>query len=360
MNKLVIINVLAAIILTACNTAPKAYIVEGVLPDESFNDKMVYMVDLGSRDVVDSVIVIDGKFVFAGSVETPVARQLRIANHSAFIILENGNIQVDMANNKEVSGTPLNNLLSVYLTEMAVIQEETSAKIVELAGLEPTERRRLETEIVAVRKEKASQVVTKTFNANINNVFGAFVLFNGSWALEPDAFDELFLKGGDVVQNFSRLQTIFETHKGLKLTAEGMPFTDFTIENGNIDGSAASLSDYVGKGKWVLVPFWASWCGPCIAEKPTLLSVYHEYNGDNFEIVGVSVWDTREESLKSMEAHGIPWQVILDGDAVPAITYGIKTIPHIILFAPDGTIAARGLRGTALKDKLAEAMCECN
>ena len=137
---------------------------------------------------------------------------------------------------------------------------------------------------------------------------------------------------------------------------ESMLFIDFTIENGNLDGSKASLSDYVGKGKYVLVDFWASWCGPCIAEIPVLMEVYNKYKGDKFEILSVAVWDKREETLKSLEKHKIPWPQIIDADKIPTDLYGIKGIPHIILFGPDGKIIQRGLRGNALKAKVAEVI----
>ena len=146
----------------------------------------------------------------------------------------------------------------------------------------------------------------------------------------------------------------------LKKTAEGMTFTDFTIENGNRDGSKVSLSDYVGKGRYVLVDFWASWCGPCIAEIPVLVEVYDQYKGDKFELLGVAVWDKRKDTQKSIEMHNVTWSQIFDTGEIATKLYGIDTIPHIILFGPDGTIVARGLRGDRLKAKIEEIMCHDN
>jgi len=146
----------------------------------------------------------------------------------------------------------------------------------------------------------------------------------------------------------------------LKKTAEGMPFTDFTIENGSVDSSKVSLSDYVGKGKYVLVDFWASWCGPCIAEIPVLVEVYDQYKGDNFELLGVAVWDKRKDTQKSIEKHNATWPQIFDTGEIATKLYGISSIPHIILFGPDGTIVARGLRGDVLKAKIEEVMCHDN
>ena len=131
-------------------------------------------------------------------------------------------------------------------------------------------------------------------------------------------------------------------------------FTDFTIENGNPDGSSVSFSDYVGNGKYVLVDFWASWCGPCIREFPVLKEVYQRYKGDKFELVGVAVWDKREDTIEAIQKYEMTWPVIFDAQQIPTDIYGISAIPQIILFGPDGTIIARDLRGDGIKAKLAE------
>ena len=135
-----------------------------------------------------------------------------------------------------------------------------------------------------------------------------------------------------------------------------MMFTDFTITDGNVDGTPVSLSDYVGKGKYVLVDFWASWCGWCRAEFPVLKEVSAKYKDQNFELLGIAVNDDREKTLKAMKEDGVTWPQILNTGKVAMEAYGIAGIPEIILFAPDGKILARGLRGDELKAKVVEVM----
>lgn len=129
-------------------------------------------------------------------------------------------------------------------------------------------------------------------------------------------------------------------------SAEGNMFVDFEAE---YEGKVTKLSDYVGKGKYVLVDFWASWCGPCKAEIPNLIEVYNKYKGDKFMVLGVATWDKPAATLKAIEKLGIPYPQMLNAQNAGSDAYGIMGIPQIILFGPDGTILKRDLRGSQIE-----------
>ena len=139
-------------------------------------------------------------------------------------------------------------------------------------------------------------------------------------------------------------------------TSEGVRFTDFEAvqDPANPETSVARLSDYVGKGKYVLVDFWASWCTPCLEEMPYLKEVYDLYRGEDFDMLSVAVSDRIEDSKAAAPEFGIVWNQIVGAGQVPLRVYGIDSIPYIILFAPDGTVLKRGLR----EDKIGEAVKE--
>ena len=141
-------------------------------------------------------------------------------------------------------------------------------------------------------------------------------------------------------------------------TAEGKMFTDFTVVQDPADslGSKVSLSDFVGKGKYVLVDFWASWCGPCKAEIPNIAAVYEKYKGEDFDVLSIAVWDDPADTKVSAKEHGVVWNQIINAQQVPTDLYGIEGIPHIILFGPDGTILKRNLRGEDIESAVAEAL----
>ncbi|MCR5003900.1 MAG: TlpA family protein disulfide reductase [Bacteroidales bacterium] len=139
-------------------------------------------------------------------------------------------------------------------------------------------------------------------------------------------------------------------------TKEGMPFVDFSVESEN---GTVSLSDYVGKGKYVLADFWASWCTPCIDEMPHLKELYKKYSGSNFTVLGIACYDSPKSSLEAIDANKLPWPQILGSGEAAAKAYGVRGIPFFILFAPDGTILSRGQYGEAL-DKVVEENLDCD
>ncbi len=141
-------------------------------------------------------------------------------------------------------------------------------------------------------------------------------------------------------------------------TAEGKMFTDFTViqDPANAAESTVKFSDYVGKGKYVLVDFWASWCGPCKREIPNIASVYEKYKGDDFDVLSVAVWDKPEDTVKAAGEHGVVWSQIINAQRIPTDLYGIQGIPHIMLIGPDGVIIKRDLRGEAIGKAVSEAL----
>jgi len=125
-------------------------------------------------------------------------------------------------------------------------------------------------------------------------------------------------------------------------TAEGTMYKELVSE---IDGK--KLSDYVGRGKYVLVDFWASWCGPCRQEIPSIIEIYNNYKGKDFDVVGVTISDRPEDTQRAVEELGIPYpQIMTTSWENP---YGVNGIPHTILFAPDGRIVKRGMRGDGIE-----------
>ena len=139
-------------------------------------------------------------------------------------------------------------------------------------------------------------------------------------------------------------------------TAPGKMFKDFTVNT--VVGQTRSippqpkyaqvkLSDYVGKGKYILLDFWSPWCGPCKREMPNIKTVYEKYAAKGLDVVSIAVWERQpvEVTINTAAELGMTWNQINNAGGEPAAIYGVEGIPHLILFGPDGTILDRGFHG---------------
>ena len=191
------------------------------------------------------------------------------------------------------------------------------------------------------------------FENNPDNFIGYIGYLISSQGKSDDEKLAMIEKLSPEIQAKPAISSAKEVMMAAKTMCEGVMFKDFEVEQP--DGSVKKFSDYVGKGKYVLVDFWASWCGPCLGEIPYLKAAYKKYKGDKFDILGVAVSDKPENTLRAIQEKEIPWNVILNAQKVPGQLYGFNTIPQIFLFGPDGTLLKRdGLRGDDMDKTLAE------
>lgn len=161
-------------------------------------------------------------------------------------------------------------------------------------------------------------------------------------ALQPNYANHVLVKEMDI-----RLQ---------QSIAVGMQAPE--IEIAGVDGKTIRLSDY--KGKYVLIDFWASWCGPCRKESPTLVKAYEQYKDQNFTIFSVSLDNNKDKWLAAIQTDGLNWQAhgssLNSWNCPVARRYNVSSIPHSLLIDPQGNVIAIGLRGENLLIKLEQIL----
>lgn len=173
--------------------------------------------------------------------------------------------------------------------------------------------------------------------------------------LKPDEFAGLFAGLDKSLQTGKYGQSVSQYIRSQKLSGIGEMADDFS--QGDVDGKAIKLSSF--RGKYVLVDFWASWCGPCRAENPNVVKAFNKYKGKNFTILSISLDDDKNRWLHAIKQDGLNWTHVSDlhgWSNEVAVQYGIRSIPSNFLVDPQGRIIARNLRGSALEDKLGEIL----
>lgn len=193
----------------------------------------------------------------------------------------------------------------------------------------------------------------KLRDENIENALGYYYFFYGPGReMDLNQLDSA-IAAHPVLGEYNRIQKIRDSFMKQAETSEGKMFKDFEV---TYNDSVFRLSDHVGKGKYVLVDFWASWCGPCIRQTAVIKDLYKEYGPKGLEVIGVAVWDKPEDTLKGIESHELPWMNVINAQSIPTDIYGIQGIPCIILFGPDGKILSRDKQDNDLREAVAKAM----
>ncbi len=152
---------------------------------------------------------------------------------------------------------------------------------------------------------------------------------------------------------FALVALIAASVSGMRLDAQEVLKVQ---DSGVIETAQETFDSYIGKGQYVLVDFWASWCEPCMRESPNVVNVDNKYRDKGLVVLGVLVNDRLEDSKTAMRRLGMKYDQVIDPENAQVKRFGITGIPHLILFGPDGSIVKRGMRGEQIEETVKEAL----
>lgn len=295
----------------------------------------LYLYDYSS--IVDSVQVVKG-VITEHSSQLPQAKKCSLASRDWDIIIkplfiEDGFIHVEGPSTGKwyyASGTPMND-------DMKTLQQKS---ISILNGYKDDE---------TLRNQKLDEAMEPVVRLHADDALGMDIVKNLTISFSAKRILEYIGMLSERLQANEEIMAQRKTYEVQLSSCAGEKFIDFAVD---YDGKTTRLSDYVGRGQYVLVDFWASWCGPCRAGIPRLIAAYNNYKDKGLTVLGIAVKDKPEATLRAIAELQIPYPQILNSQDGAYNLYGLNGIPHIILFAPDGTILARGLHGEEIEQQL--------
>ncbi|MEG1635235.1 MAG: TlpA disulfide reductase family protein [Rikenellaceae bacterium] len=343
--------------------------------DTTYNNKMAYLYN--SRDInvpLDSSVVVDGKFTLKFKPDSSIlVYRIRVDDRAVSVLSDLAKMNVSIEsikkapNNYNITGSALNDEFKKFKIAARTLESKFGALLdgvrKEYDSSDPTvypEYKKAETVVMDKFKVAYDSLNLEFVNNNKDNELGIYVLSDWISVMPFDyskftlaRTDSLLATVSERVRNYSTVVKSRSMLEAVELTSLGKMFADFSGTDAK--GDSVKLSDYVGKGDYVLADFWASWCGPCIGEFPNIRAAHEKYLGKGLVVLGVNIKDKKDKFEKAVEAQNITWPQICNFDNDEAAEkYGVNAIPFIILFAPDGTIIEKGLRGGGIENKLAE------
>lgn len=352
-------------LMTACSSEPH-YVVKGKIEGSDSITFYLQKRDAGVTITLDSAVSKKGSFIMkGGAVAYPQLVQLVAGNtrkRTSFYI-ENAEITItgslDSLFKAEITGSKTQDELQAYIDSNKPLSEKYSQTYIEFqaASREGNEARVAELEKQAESIQDEMITLQKDFvKNNPGSYVSPSILGSLSYEMEAAEIESLINAMDSAVAATPQVISLKERVAVMKTVAIGQKAPDFTMND--VDGNPVTLSSKIGS-KLLLIDFWAAWCNPCRQENPNVVKVYTEFHKKGFDILGVSLDQTKEDWVKAIADDKLTWTHVSDlqrGDNAAAKLYGVNSIPSNFLLDENGIIIARNLRENDLYNKVNEIL----